>query len=137
MSAPAVVRHLLAHDSGVLAQVSASKIIVGPLKTGEALPAIRINLVSGMEELTVAMTERRMRTQRVQVTVFSKTPGNRQTLIELVRSAVPNTTGTVNSTFVDSILPAGEGPFIDDVGDTPDASIYEASRDYLVRWLPA
>lgn len=134
MSGPAVVRHLVAHNAGVLAQVSSQRIAVGTFKAGEALPAIRINLVSGVEETTVAGDETSMRQQRVQVTVFAKTPGQRATLIELVRSAIPsNTKGELNGVFVECALPAGEGPFIDD----PEADLYEASRDYMVRWLPA
>lgn len=133
MSGPAVVRHLLAHDTDLLAQVAAPKIIVGTLKTGAALPAISIQLVSGVERLTAAMTENRLRTQRVQVTVHAKSVASRLTILELVRAACPNTRGTLNNVHVDSILPDGEGPSLDD----PDAEIYEGSRDYLVKFHAA
>lgn len=134
MNGPAAVRHLLAHDTPLLVQVPATRIAVGILKTGETLPAISLQLISGIERTTVAMTEgRRLRTQRVQVTVHGKTLKQVQTILELVRTAVPNTNGTVNGIHVDSILPEGEGPWFHD----PDADIYEGSRDYLVRFHAA
>lgn len=133
MNGPAAVRHLAAHNAGLLVQVPATRIAVGVWKTGETLPAIGFQLISGVERVTVATTEQRLRSQRVQATVYGKTLKQVQTILELLRLAVPNTTGTVNGIHVDSILPDGEGPYLHD----PAADIYEGSRDYIVRFHAA
>lgn len=132
MSGVSVVRHLVAHDSAVLAVVSpATKILVGNLKEGTVLPAISIKQISGTQELDVAMTSKRLRTHRVQVTVHAVSGKQQQQLIALVLAACPNTSGTLNGIHVDSILPAGEGPDLSD----PDIPLYEQSCDFIVRWF--
>jgi DNA-binding cell septation regulator SpoVG len=139
VSGKAVIRHLLSRDSALLALLaqmgsSANSVVVGQVKIKTVRPAISVRLISGTERLTVAMNEaRRMRTQRIQVTVHCTTPKQQEQLIEAVLVACPNTKGTLNGTYVDAILPDGEGPDLSD----PDAGIYEQSRDFIVKWLPA
>lgn len=112
---------------------SANNVIVGKKREKAILPAITIRLVSGTDRLTVSMTHRQFRTQRVQVMVHGKTQIQQQRLLEAVLVACPNTRGTLNGIHVDSILPDGEGPDLSD----PDAEIYEQSRDFIVRFFPA
>lgn len=141
MSGPAVIRHLIAHDSALItlmgqfgSSVTAATVKVGKLKANTPLPAISIRLVSGFDQITVAMTEsKRMRTQRVQVMVHCKTERQQILLLAAVLAACPDTKGTLASIHVDSILPDGEGADLSD----PDAEIYEQSRDFIVRWHPA
>lgn len=131
MSGVAVVRFLLANNAPVIAQVPAARIFAGTVPQGTTLPAIGVKQVSGVERLTVPMTEPlRHREDRVQVTVYAGTYAAKKTILGLVRTACANTSGTVNGFAVDCILPGGEGPdFDDDV-----AVIYEQSRDFMVRF---
>lgn len=129
MSGVSAVRYLLANNSALVAVVPAAKIFVGVAPLNTVLPAICVTQVSGEQDLTVAMTESgKLQADRVQVTVLTK--AYQTSISALVRAALPNQSGTVNSIKVDSILPAGEGPDLFDDA----AVIYERSRDYLVRW---
>lgn len=128
MSGVSAVRFILANNSALIALVPAAKIFVGVVPLNTVLPAIGVGQVSGVPHLTVAMTEPgKINTERVQVTVHTKT--YQTNISALVLAALPNTSGTVNGTKVDSILPDGEGP---DLFDEP-AIIYERSRDFIVR----
>jgi hypothetical protein len=141
VSGVAVVRYLLANDAGVLAIVPATRIKAGHLPLNTVLPAISITLVSSVQRLTVAMTETpHMQTDRVQVAWLFKLsegtpagagyPGVRN-MDALVRAALPNQHGTINTFTVDSILPDLAGP--DLLMD--DESIQQGSRDFIVKWL--
>lgn len=131
MSGVAIVRYLLANNAPLIGQVPAAKIMGGALPIGTALPAISIMEVSGSSRLTVAMNEsKRLNTERVQVTVESKTYPLQKSIMQLVRDALPVSRGTVNSFDCDSILPDIESPdFYDE-----DAAIYMQSMDFIVRF---
>lgn len=131
MSGIAAARYLLANNATLTAQVPAARIYAGVIPQNTALPAIGLQEVSGVERLTVAMNEAaKFRTDRVQVSVLAATYPSKKTILELVRAALANQSGTVNGVKVDSILPDGRGPDFDD----PGANIYEQSHDFIVRW---
>lgn len=132
MSGVAVVRSLLAANSGVIAQVPATKIFSGIIPQG-SIPAIGVSEITGQERLTVAMTGTKLRTERVQVTVQTKTYPTKKSILALVRAACRNRNGTVNNVEVDSILADIEGPDLDD----PDAQIFTQSQDFIVKWREA
>lgn len=131
MSGVAVLRYLLANNAPLIAVVPAARIIAGVIPQGTTLPAIGISQISGVENLTVAMAEGGIfRTDRVQVTVHASSYSSKKSILALVRTACAHQSGTVNGVKLDSILPDGEGPDLDDEA----AVIYEQSRDFMVRW---
>ena len=143
MSGVAVIRGLLATNSGVTAVVPAARIMAGDLPINTTLPAIAITEISSIPRLTIAMTEpNRLHTERVQVSVLFKGPQGSPSgagypgvkgLLVLVLAACPNQHGTINSFDVDSIIPDIEGPDLQD-----DAtSLFSGSRDFIVRWRSA
>lgn len=140
MSGVAVIRYLLANAAAVTAIVPSTRIMAGDLPINTTLPAIAITQVSGLQRLTVAMTETpRLHTDRVQVSVICKGPQTAaagtgyagvNTILKLVLAACPNQNGTINTFAVDSILPDVEGPDLQD-----DAtSLFSRSRDFIVKW---
>lgn len=131
MSGVAVVRYLLANDSGILGSVPATRIFAGVIPLNTVLPAIAVQQISGTPRNTLAMTEAgAMQTERVQVTVQAKSYSTQKAILKLALAACPNQRGTVNSVKLESIVPDGEGP--DDFDDA--AVIYGQTRDFLVRW---
>lgn len=133
MSGSIAIRHLLANKATLTAVVPAARIVVAAsLPTGTALPAINVSQISSVEVLTVAMTEsKRLRSDRVQVMAHASTPAQLRQILNLIRTACPDTKGTVNGIKLDSILPDLEGPDL----SQPDAAIYSMSRDFFVRWI--
>ena len=96
MSGVIAIRSLLANDAAVLAVVPATKIMAGVIPIDTVLPAIGISHISTVERNTVAMdTAQVMATERVQVTVQTKSYADQKSILELVRKACPNTHGTV------------------------------------------
>jgi hypothetical protein len=131
MSGVAVIFYLLSHDAPVLAAVPAANTMAGDLPLNTALPAIGIKQISGFERLTVSMNgAKKMQTERVQVTVQTKTYPEKKALLALVRTACANRNGTVNGVDLDSILPDTEGPDLDDAA----TGIYTQSRDFIVKY---
>lgn len=129
MSGASAVRYILANNSSLIALVPAAKIFVGVVPLNTVLPAIGVTRVDEVPTLTVAMTEPgRINGERVQVTVLSKT--YQTSITAAMLAALPNQTGTVNSTKIDSIVPLGGGPDLYDDA----AGIYERSYDFRVRW---
>jgi len=128
MSGVSAVRHLLANNAALVALVPAAKIFIGVVPLNTALPAIGVTQVDSVPRLTVAMVESgRLHDERVQVTVLTK--AYQTNISAAVLAALPNQSGTVNGTKVDSLLPDGEGPDLYDDA----AVIYERSRDFIVR----
>lgn len=131
MSGVAIVRHLLASNATLTAQVVASKIFSGVIPIRTTLPAISVVQISGVPRHTVAMSESaRFVTERVQVSVVAKSYASQKSLLALVRAALPLSRGTVNGFSCDSIVQDSEGPDIFDA----EASIYEQSQDFIVRF---
>lgn len=131
MSGVAIVRYLLASNANLIAQVPAAKILGGAIPLGTALPAIAVTEVSGVPRLTVAMNEtKRLITERVQVTVETKTYAAQKSILLLVLAALPLSRGTVNGFDCDSVLPDIESPDFFDA----DAVIYAQTVDFIVRF---
>ena len=134
MSGIIAIRYLLANNAPLLAKVPAAKILAGVIPIGTDLPAIGLNTISSSERNTVAMNSQKvMATERVQVTVQTKSYADQKAILELVRKAVPNTHAMVNGIQVDSILPDSVGPDMRD----DDMQIFLQSRDFLVKYLEA
>lgn len=132
MSGTSVIRYLLANNAGVIAVVPAARIVAGVIPLATALPAIGVFQISGAQMNGIRVNETgRLRTDRVQVSVYASSYATQKSLLALVLAACPSQRATVNSVAVDSIIPDGEGP---DIFDS-DAAIYEQSRDFLVKWV--
>ena len=131
MSGVAIVRHLLANNAALVAQVPATKIMAGQIPINTILPAISVAHISGVQRNIVAMNaEKYQVTDRVQVTVMAGTYGLQKSILALIRAACPHTRGTVNGFDCDSILPDVEGPdFRDDA-----AAIFMQSQDFIVKF---
>lgn len=131
MSGVAVIRYLLANSANLIAVVSAAKIIAGVVPLNTVLPAISVMEISGEERLTVAMSEAsRLRTERVQVTVMASSYATQKSILALVRAALANTSGSINSVTVLDILPDIRGPDFFDA----DLIMYLQTQDFIVRW---
>lgn len=131
MSAVKVVWYLLSTNATLTATVPVARIQSGPLPLNTTLPAISIEEVSALDRRTVSMlTSDVLISSRVQVMVHAKTYPQKKGILELVRKALPNTSGTVNGVDVDSILPDATSPDLDDIA----AGIYEQAKDFFVRY---
>jgi hypothetical protein len=131
MSGVAVIRHLLATNSTLVAQVPAAKIMAGVIPLNSVLPAVSVTEVDTVDRTTLGMnTTKVLLTERVQVTVMTKSYTLQKTLLDLVRKACPNSRGTINGVEVESIVPDGSGP---DLSET-ELGIYMQSRDFIVRF---
>lgn len=131
MSGVAVVRYLLANDATLTATVPATRIMAGILPINTTLPAISITQISGSRLNVIKHGSNEHVTDRVQVTVLATTYPQQKTILNLVKSALPATRGTVNSIVVDSIQQDFTGP--DLYNDDP--VIYEQSVDYFVKYI--
>ena len=130
MSGVAVLRYMLANNAPLVAVVPSNKIIAGVAPMNTALPAISIKQISGQEYQTVKRGSNQLVTERIQVTVLAATYPLQKSILNLIRTALPATRGTVSSFVVDSITPDIDGP--DLYNDNP--IIYEQSIDFMVRF---
>ena len=122
------VRHILANNATLTAQVPAARIIVGVLPQATAPPAIAVTHVSTVRPQMVAAPSR-MCVSRVQVTVMASSYTTQKSIMALVRAALPRSRGTFNGVGVDSIIPDAEGPDF-----TDEAGVYMGSIDYRVTY---
>lgn len=130
MSGVGIVRTLLAANAGLTAVVAAAKIMAGELPLKTAVPAIGITRISGVPYRLLKMgTSGNLWTERVQVTVEAASYPQVQSILALVRAALPATRGTVGSFSCDSIAPDIEGPDMFDA----DTGIHSGSQDFIVR----
>ena len=130
MSGVAILRYMLANNAPLTAIVSSNKIIAGVAPLNTVLPAISIRQISGQEYQTIKRGSNQLVTERIQVTVLASTYPSQKSILNLIRSALPGTRGTVNGFVVDSITPDIDGP--DLYNDDP--VIYEQSIDFMVRF---
>ena len=130
MSGVAIVRALLVSNAALLAAVPATKIMAGAIPVATVLPAISVAQISSTERHTVAMNGKKLITERVQVTVCTKSYPTQKSILALVRGALPVSRGVVAGYDCDSVLAGPEGPDIYD----PDAVIYEQSQDFFVKF---
>lgn len=128
MSGVAAIRYMLVNNAPLIAAVPVARILSGVLPIKTTIPAISIRQISGVEMPMIKRTGTQLVTERVQVSVHAASYLSQKTIIELIRSAITSTRGTVNSVVVDSITHEGDGP--DLYSDDPD--IYEQSIDFMV-----
>lgn len=132
MSGVVVIRALLVANTALLSAVPASKIMAGVIPINTVLPAISIAQISGMTRNTISMNDVQvLATDRVQVTVMAKTYAEQKRILELVRSACPNTRGQVNGVQCESVWSDMTGPDIFDAVET----IYFQSVDLMVLFI--
>lgn len=129
MSGTAIIKTLLGANATLIAQIPAVRIFVGDVPLNTTLPAISVKRISGTRYNPVAMPAVSLQTQRIQVTLLTKT-STQDSIWALIRPALPNTHGTVGAFDVDSIIPDIEGP---DMFDQV-AVIYQQSTDYMVKF---
>ena len=131
MSGVAVIAFLLAGDAGVTGIVPAAQIFGGVIPEKTPVPALGASMISSTERHTVSMAgAKKLRSERVQVSIEAATYPQKKAIVELVRAACANRNGIVNGVDLDSILPLGEGPDDDDA----KAQIFSGSIDFLVKW---
>jgi len=130
MSGVAVIRYMLTNNAPLIAVVTADKIKAGVVPINTALPAISIRQISGVEHELIKRGANQFVTERIQVSVLASTYPTQKSILNLIRSAVVSTRGTVNTFSVDSITHEGDGP--DLYNDDP--VIYEQSIDFMVRF---
>lgn len=130
MPAVKVITYLLTNNSPLIAVVPADRIMAGKLPQGTALPAISIMHISTVGRKTAKPSVNEFCTSRIQVTVLGKTYPEKIAVLELVKTALPNTKGTVAGVKLDSILSGPEGPDFDD----DDIGACMRSKDYMVQY---
>ena len=128
MSGVAVIRYMLVNNAPLIAAVPAARILSGVLPITTTIPAISVRQISGVEMPMIKRTGTQLVTERVQVSVHASSYLSQKTIIELIRSAITSTRGTVNTVAVDSITHDVDGP--DLYYDEPD--IFEQSIDFIV-----
>ena len=128
MSGVAAIRYMLVNNAPLIAAVPVARILSGVLPITTTIPAISVRQISGVEMPMIKRTGTQLVTERIQVSVHASSYLSQKTIIELIRSAITSTRGTVNSVVVDSITHEGDGP--DLYSDDPD--IYEQSIDFMV-----
>lgn len=127
-----VARRLLVGNAALTDVVPAARIALGTISINTRLPAIGIRQVSGAPHNTVSMKEpQRALTSRVQVTVYAAAYKEQDGVLELVRRAMPNTSGVVGSIHVLSVIPDSVGPDL----KNEDATIFMKSRDFKIKYI--
>lgn len=130
MSGVAILRYMLANNAPLAVVVPANKIMAGVAPLNTSLPAVSIRQISGQEYQTIKRGTNQLVTERIQVTALASTYPSQKSILNLIRTALPATRGTVNGFVVDSITPDIDGP--DLYNDDP--VIYEQSIDFMVRF---
>lgn len=129
MSGVKVIRYLLANNAPLVAVVPTTKISTGELPQGIALPAIEVNSISTNWASEIS-AQSKYASSRVQVTILATSYPQQKSIMELVRTAIPRTGGTINGVNVDCILRDQEGPdFRDD-----DIGSFMQVQDYFVKY---
>jgi hypothetical protein len=132
MSGKAVIRYLLANSASLVAVVPVARIQAGRLPINTALPAIAVTTVSARQHNIVAMNAANyIVTDRTQITVMSKNVPEIETILALIRTALPLSRGDINGFSVEAIIPDIEGPDLDD-----DQNLMKSrSVDFMVKYL--
>lgn len=131
MSGTAIIRSLLAANSPLVAVIPAARIFAGAIPLNTTLPAIAVTQISGVQKNTLAMNNTSfMVTDRVQVTVLGMSYALQKSYMTLIRAALPNSRGTINSFVTDSIIPDLDGPDMYDSGTL----VFQQSKDYFVKY---
>jgi hypothetical protein len=130
MSSTAIVRYILANDTGLTAVVPATAIAAGVVPINTVLPAISITEISSLPRGNVNAPDGFYR-DRVQVTVEATTYPQAKQIIALIRAVFTTyKRGTVNGFNCDSVIPDTAGPDLFD----QQTNIHSQSLDFIVRW---
>lgn len=129
MSAIKAIVYLLTNNAPLIAVVPAARIMAGNLPQSTALPAISIQGISTTRRHRVAATQTQLCTSRVQITIHAKNYPQQQSVMALVRTALPRSRGTINGVDVDSVLHEIERDLSED-----EAGIFIGQIDYMVRF---
>ena len=130
MSGVAIIRSILANNGNLVSAVTSDKIIAGVAPINTSLPVVTVTQISGIEYHLIKQVGVQLVSDRVQVTVLANSYVQQKQLLELVRSAVSSTRGTINGFPVDSIVRQIDGPDL----YSDDPVMYEQSSDYIVRF---
>jgi hypothetical protein len=130
MSGVAIIRSILANNGNLVSAVTSDKIIAGVAPINTSLPVLTVTQISGIEYQLIKQVGVQLVSDRVQVTVLANSYVQQKQLLELVRSAVSSTRGTINGFAVDSIVRQIDGPDL----YSDDPVMYEQSIDYIVRF---
>ena len=130
MSGVAIIRSILANNGNLVSAVTSDKIIAGVAPINTSLPVLTVTQISGIEYQLIKQVGVQLVSDRVQVTVLATSYVQQKQLLELIRSALPTTRGTVNGFVVDSIVRQIDGPDL----YSDDPVMYEQSIDYIVRF---
>ncbi len=130
MSGVAIIRSILANNGNLVSAVTIDKIIAGVAPINTSLPVLTVTQISGIEYQLIKQVGVQLVSDRVQVTVLANSYVQQKQLLELVRSAVSSTRGTINGFPVDSIVRQIDGPDL----YSDDPVMYEQSIDYIVRF---
>lgn len=130
MSGVAVIGYLLRNTGAMTAIVPSARVYSGVLPLNTVLPALSVAQVSGQEWLPVRSSGVSLMTERVQVSVMTKSYATQKAAMKAIRDAVTYQRGTIGGFAVDSILPDTVSPDIQD----PDSGNYFQSQDFIVKW---
>jgi hypothetical protein len=100
----------------------------GVVPINSTLPAMLVREIIVTAYNTISVKS--IATARVRVTVLAKTYTSQKEMMQLVREACPNQSGTINGAEIDSILPDAEGPDLYD----PELNIYMQDQDFMVKF---
>lgn len=131
MSAIKIIRALLLADAATLAITPASSIMAGVLPQGTALPALAITEVSRTDRNILHPGSHARSTARVQVTAIAASYTVQKSLLQAVRHACRDKTGTVAGVPGVAVLLDGTGPDLND----SDTGFYMQSQDFMVSYI--
>lgn len=125
---------MLLANSALGAVVEDGNVHAGQLGQERAYPALVVNHIStvGASLEVNPLTEEAL-TSRIQVTAFAQTYTQMKTVLNLVRAACGNRSGTLGDINVKFCRISLEGP---DLGPADDG-VYIRTQDLLVTWIRA
>lgn len=128
MNGVAALRSLLVGSADLAATVPSARIRAGVLPQGTVLPAIALLGVSATDRNILLPGERRMVTERVQVTVLADNYPALKAVQRLVKRAAADQMPTVPGILDVVVLTDGQGPdFFDET-----STIYLGTQDFKV-----
>lgn len=130
MDGVAAIRYLLANNAPVVALVPAARISAGDLPQGVTLPAISVDLISGIDRNIIEPGTTRHVTERVQVTCFASTYPALKALQQAVKRACADTFPTVTGIQNVVVHSENQGPDFRDEAN----SIRMGTQDFRVSY---
>ena len=122
--------YLMTHNAPLIAVVPVARIMPGVIPQGKSLPFIGVIHVDTVRRRNVFEGTGGYCTARLQVTVQASNYTQRDQVLDLIRTALPKTRGTVNGISVDSITHELDGPYFEDEA----TKSFIASIDYMITY---